>query len=429
MRLSSYIFLIVREFRRNRGRTLSVLISLVIASFFLLLALGLRNGILNGVFPELEKAFPEKILLVKPRTLSLAGLRLDTEKLSSDVVQKIREVPGVAFVSPQLTLAFPTRAITRIFGNIFSTDVVVIGVEKRIIERFLAPEEEFVYSPGKPVPALTSQYFLNIYNLGLSDSLGLPKFSSRSVIGRTFQLVLGETTLGNSFSTPKSRIVECKLVGFTSDISLIGLILPLEAVEDFNAWFWGNKEIPYSALRIGVTSLEQVDSVTNALKKMNLSVSSNVEELNRLRFNLRLVLVLVFLFVLSIAVVVGLNIINITASVYRENLTDLLLFRMLGATPFQFLFLISLQRLITGIVAGLLGSTAAFGTAKLLNSAIAKTFQNIPFIPETLFRIPFYWIFLMTVLILVVNLGVGLIFYAPAFRKHPAELFMKGTQI
>lgn len=404
-----------------------MLISLMIASFFLLLALGLRNGILNSVFPELEKAFPEKILLVKPRTVSLGGLQLTTERLDDAIVQKIKDLPGVAFVSPQLTLAFPSRAISRIFGNVFSTDVVVIGVERRIVEQFLARGEDFTYSPDKPVPALTSQYFLNIYNLGISDSLGLPKFNPHSVIGRTFQLVLGETTLGDSFSSLKSRMVECRLVGFTSDISLIGLILPLEAVKEFNDWFWGGKrEITYSALRVGVTGLDKVEPVTNALREMNLHVSSNVEELNRLRFNLRLVLTLVFLLVLSIALVVGLNIINITASVYRENLKDLLLFRILGLTPLRFLLLISLQRSITGIVAGLSGSLAAFGTAKLLNSAIASTFRNIPFVPEALFTIPTGWIFLMTFFILVVNIGIAVIFYLPSSRKPPSELFMKG---
>ena len=180
MKTTGYIFLLSREFRRNKGRTLTVIVSLFVASFFVLLAMGLRNGVIHGLIPEIERAFPEKMLLAKPRTLTLGGIRLDTETITPELLQKIRGVKGVSYVSPQISLVFPCRAVSQIFGNIFSTDVVVIGVEDRIVQPDVAPGRTFVYSPDKPIPVLTSQYFLNLYNLGLSDSLSLPKFNESS---------------------------------------------------------------------------------------------------------------------------------------------------------------------------------------------------------------------------------------------------------
>ncbi|MCX7765295.1 MAG: ABC transporter permease [Candidatus Sumerlaeia bacterium] len=418
MRLSGYIFLLVREFRRNKGRTISLIISIMIATFFIILAVGLRKGITFEVLPQLERAFPAKVLLVKPGVTSIAGIQLTTEKITPELIAKINKIPGVTFVSPQMTLAFPSRAISRIFGTEFSTDVVVIGIEKHIIADYLAQGKDFIYSPHQPVPALISQYFLNLYNLGISESLSLPKFEPNSVIGRKFQLVLGESTLGELLSTQKSQTIECELVGLTPDISLIGLVLPLAAVEHFNNWFWGKRLHTYSALRVGVDSLAHIEPVTTELQRLNLSVSTNLDELNRIRSNINLILLLVFLLVTSIMILTGLHLLTLSASLVREQQTEIALLQVLGLTPEEFVLFISLHRAVTALIAGLVGSALALLFSQVINQTIFNALQNLPFVPRHLFLIPFNWIFLMTLCLIMVNISITLIFYAPGLRRH-----------
>ncbi len=425
MKVTSYIFLLSREFKRNKGRTFSVVFSLFVASFFLLLAYGLLNGIGNHILPELEKAFPEKLLLARPKTLSLGGIRLDTVELTPDIGEKIKKIKGVEFVSPQITLSFPSRAISQIFGNLFSTDVVVIGVEERVVAPHISEEKDFIYMPGKPIPVLTSQYFLNLYNLGLSDSMSLPKFNASSAVGREFTLVLGESTLSD-IPTSKSRVVNCELIGFTPDISLIGLILPLESVVEFNKWFWGEgRKTEYSLLRVGVDSVDDIERVIEHLKALKLDVSSNVDELNRFRFNLRLVGILVLIFVSSIAVVALLNIVNTTTSIYRETTSEVALFRLLGFTSTRYFFFISGQRCITAFVGGIAGSLSAFLVAHFLNTTIARSFKDLPFIPQTLLDIPPLSIPVMVILAIVLHITITALIYMPSIQKVPAR-FLKG---
>lgn len=418
MKFSGYIFLLVREFRRNKGRTIILIVSLTIVAFFILMAAGLRRGITYEVLPQVERAFPAKVLLVKPGVASIAGIQLTTEKITPELIAKIVKIPGVNFVSPQLTLSFPSRAISQIFGSEFSTDVVVIGVEKHIVADYIAPGKDFTYSPSQPVPALISQYFLNLYNLGLAESFSLPKFDPNSVIGRKFQLVLGESTLGEILSTQKSQTIDCELVGLTPDISLIGLVLPLAAVEHFNQWFWGNKPPSYSALRVGVDSLASVESVTAELQRLNLSVSTNLDELTRIRSNINLIILLTFLLVCSIVIITGLNLLTISASLVREQQAEITLLQVLGLTPGEFFLFISLHRAFTAFTAGLIGSAFAFFLSQVINKAVFNALQNLPFIPRHLFLIPISWIFLMTLILIIINIIIALLFYAPGLRRH-----------
>jgi ABC-type lipoprotein release transport system permease subunit len=428
MRFGNHIFIMLRELRRNKGRTLSLVISLIIASFFLLLALGLWQGVRAGIIPKLEEAFPEKTLLVKPRQAAIGNMRLDTAKLTRETLDEIRSFSGVEFVSPQLTVAFPCRAISDIFGSTFSTDVVVIGVEERIIARYLPAGENFRYHKGEPIPTLISNYFINLFNLGLSDSLGMPKFDSNAILGKTFVLVLGESTLGETFTQKKVRAVECALTGLTPDLSLIGMVIPLEAVEEFNQWFWEDKlEEKYSLLRVGVEDVNQIESVAKRIENLDLTVESNVEELNRLRMNLKVVLILIFLFVASVTFLAGMNIINITLSVYRENIRDVVLLRLLGLPPRQLAIQIALHRAFIGFIGGMIGAYAAYGISIIVNRAVVETFRNLPFVPENLIMIPILWIFVLTGFTLLVNILIALMVHLPCFRNVPSTL-MKETQ-
>ncbi len=167
--------------------------------FFLALGLGASIGVWRGLRPALEKLFPERKLIVRPPALRLSLVKVETQRITDDTLERLRVLPGVGRVDPQMPATFPLHAEGK-FGPMpepIVTEIVVHGVPRDLVADSIPESESFEWTleEVRPCPVVVSSYFLDLYNLGISESNRLPKLNESALRGKTFTLVLGESVI------------------------------------------------------------------------------------------------------------------------------------------------------------------------------------------------------------------------------------------
>ncbi len=286
MKPRAWCFLVWRELAAHPGRALLLLFCVALSSMLAGLALHAIFYLRFEVRPHLLKLFPEERLVVRPGDLDIAFFKFETGKLSEPVRAEIEAMPDVAHVYPQMSADFPVMAEMRI-GRMdldYSSDVIIFGVPGELIASDLPKGTEFTYTSDRrgPVPVAVSAYFLDMYNMGLAESADLPKLSASAAIGREFDLTLGASSLGLA-GTETPRTIRAKIVGLTQNPMLVGLVVPLEAMKEWNATYKPNEPIVYSVLHVDMRDPEAVSHVRETLVKKGFRVSTASDNLERLR--------------------------------------------------------------------------------------------------------------------------------------------------
>jgi ABC-type lipoprotein release transport system permease subunit len=428
VQLASFLHLVKGYIFERRYRYATTIFAIAVAIAVLCIVTALGLGIVKVVIPEMEKMFPERILVAKPRTTDVSLMRLDVTAITDQTIQHIENVPGVERISPQLGLAFPVSAEGSIFGETIRTDVVVYGVKEWLVAQDVAPGETFRYSanPDDPVPVLISQFFLDIYNLGLAQSSGLPKFNPHALVGKRFRLFLGEYTLMAGGIPGKKREVTCKIIGLSHDLSLLGMTMPLRYVEEFNAWYLGNPVAHYTALHIFLRSLDDFDSVNKELNNLGLRVESNREMLNRYRSALRLAMLVLLTLGLSVLTIAMSNLANMVGLLMIERRGDIGLLKALGATRREILGVFLAEVCAITFVGGGLGGSGAIVLMLIGKARLENLLSQFAIVPSGIFYI--HWGIVLVGLAFAVILGglVALPIIRRASMRPASELLSEG---
>ena len=381
MKLSGYIFLTRRSLLRNPGRTLWRLFGMAVGTFFLSIALFGYFGVRKPILNELGRAFPEKRLVVKPKTLELGPLKMNRTKLNAVIIDQIKDLEGVENVYPIQPINFPVRAEGTIFGQQIMTDIVVNGAPPQLVENSIAPGEKFSgsdYTPEKPAPVVISRYFLDLYNFGIAQSNNLPKFNESTAIGREFDLVLGESTISGLVHTKKSRRIRCRVVGFTPDVSLFGIILPLEIVKVLNSWYHGRVILDYTLAHVDLQDVQDAGKVTASLQNLGLAVESHKELLDQFRFILNIISIVVIIFAVCLLIFTVVSFAQSESLSLMERKDELGLLHALGARRAVIMHLILGEKMLLGFCGGLIGVGVLLSCWLVFKSRFGEAAGNIP---------------------------------------------------
>ncbi len=366
MRLESYILLMGRSFRSAWARSFFAVAGVAVGAAVWVGAWALVWTARHYVAPRIEAVFPANRLVVKPRPIDIALIRMGPKRISGDQARDIEALPGVASVYRQQAITFPLMATLSILGQSIQTDAIVNGVDPELVREGLADGYAFAYSdaPDALVPVMASRYFLDMYNLGYAESQGLPRVNQAAVVGRTFQLDLGESfSIG---SQSRSRTVTCQIVGLTDNISLIGLVVPLKYAETWNEWYHGQPATEYGALHVATASAEDYQSVRTALTERGFLVEGHQETLEQIQWGLAVVTwgslfgggLVVFL--------AGLNVWNTFTLMMMQQRRSIGVMRAVGATPGLVLGLYGAQLAVLIALGCLIGGGgAAWGIAAM----------------------------------------------------------------
>ncbi len=374
-RFGDFCYLVGLGIRERWGRVFLTATALAFAVAISTIALVYGWGGLRQAISRAEAAFPKGLLTVRPRTLDVVAFRFNATVLSDKEVRAIEQLPGVEFVAPQLSLKMPLRAEGEIMGQTATTDIVVVGIEPRLIKSDVEPGYTFDYDSqtSLPIPCVVPRFFIDMYNLAYADSLGLPKISESYPIGKQFNLIIGETYLWGGTGA-KAITLPGRIVGLTSQSPLmVGLIIPLGHAKALNEWYQGRAQTAYSAAHVKLADLSSYDAVTSAIMAMGLSVENPGETLEKFILVARVGMFGVGLFCVLVSVVAAVGIFNTYSLAMMLRRGELVVLRAVGATRSYVFRLLLADSFVVGLFAGVL----AGGLCDLLRWGIQSAMQTL----------------------------------------------------
>ncbi len=427
MSISNFLHLVHRNIRMRRIRMLSARLGIGLAVFFLALGLGASLGIWRGLQPALEKLFPERKLIVRPPAVDVAMLRVQTLKITGATLKQFRDLEGVARVDPQMPVKFPVHAEGTIgpLQDSLATEIVIHGVPRSLVAESLPEDESFewTFKDTRPCPVVVSSYFLDLYNLGLSESIHLPKLNEGALLGRTFELVLGESVVVMGAGTGKTRRVECAVAGFTRDPNLTGVAAPLSAVRAFNEWYYGDEYQPvFTIVQIETQSVADLERVQSSIESMGYLVSVPGEAFERWRWAMRGGFALVLALGLGVLLIALGNVANTFALVMTERREEIGLLQALGATKRTVRRLYLAEVAWIGVTASVVGGILAALLAWIASEFLERWTAGLATV-ETLSVVPRPLVLAAIILaVLALSLGVTWPVVTRATHRPPAQL-------
>jgi hypothetical protein len=351
--------------------------------------------------------------------------------IAEQTAKQLSQLPSVRKVFPKLRFAFPcsARGGAELFGQDLGTsEMIGDGVEPALVQGdvkapwkfedpFEAPgpscmgdsdctqpaycERNTEAPAGKcvePVPALVSQYLVEIFNRGIAPAHGLPPVGE-SILSRTqgltFSIRLGESILGRGrHGTP--RTVRARIVGVSPRAIDLGITLPLNTVRRWNREFAGEGAASsYSSLLVESGSASGTARVIAASARLGLVPhDTRARDISVLVDGVMALLTLVALVIL---VVSASNIAYTFRSLLQERRGEIGLYRAVGATRLDVLLWLMTLAAVVGVIGGVSGVVLGRVAALAADTVAASRLPDFPFKPDSFFAFP-AWLVLGSVL-------------------------------
>jgi len=437
---------IAANIRRSRNHFLLASIGIVVGiatfTFFIALAQGVRAVVLGKIFPLDQLEVMPKSLDVAIGPLALGTSTFGGDVINDEKVAEIEALPGVETVYPKMRLTVPSIALggEELIGADLRSEIVADGIEPLLVTADVASGFEFRdfdAEPGTPteaveckndadcekrmycgrpagtrwerkdddddvgkvaagtpkvcrhyVPIIASDHVVELYNGALRRAHGFPKLVPESVVGFTFDLVIGSSMVGAS---NKDHIVREKgmLVGFSRKAIALGLTIPVGYVKRLNVDFGSPADAQrYHSVIVMVPSKDDVASVAKGVADLNLVVADTGAEQAAL-----LIAIFTLIFALVSAVIVGIaavNIMHVFFMLVYERQHEIGIMRAVGANRGDIIRIIMGEAATLGLLAGSAGVALAFGASFGFDWISASYVPDFPYKPETYFEFPWW---------------------------------------
>ncbi len=428
MRFQSWIWLTRRDLRSEKFRLLLVLFCLATAGFFNALALHAFFYLAFDVREEVELLFPENRVILKPGGAAMFFLRVDTHVLTDETLAELESITAVEKVYPQLSSNFPVSALISqsMLDVYFETEVILYGVPPEFVESDLnIPVEDFRLEPGKPVPSLLSSFFYDAFNMGFAQGMGLPKVNPNSVMGMEFQLVLGESVMGLAPARTGSRYQMAELSGFTSNPSLMGLTVPIEAMKAWSAELSPGKPLNYSRVHVDLKPGSDPFAFQSEWKAKGFEVEVLREDLERYRSWILGAQTLLFGIISLILLLSGVGIFTVLGQFFQNRQAAWGLHRAMGLSRKGVLYLGMFEIMLVIILTSLIVFLMYFGMLQIFRGQFAEVLAGLTLTPGNPFNVKLVTIGALLGLIVFQILIPGFIFLLPILRRKPVELLLE----
>ncbi|MCX7016138.1 MAG: ABC transporter permease [Candidatus Sumerlaeota bacterium] len=393
MRIGQRLLLISRNVRHRPGRAVFACLGVGVGMAIFLVALSVGWGVQFRILKRLRESMPERILTARRGHVDLGPLRLDTGLITPADVDRIRALPDVESVWPQVPIRFPLHAEGDLMGVELSTDLVIYGIDPALARGDVAEGKSFAYDPrpGATAPVIVSRFLLDLYNLGYAEANHLPKLSDHAAIGRHFDLVLGQSTVREMGDMANARRLPCEVVGLTGNPSLFGVAMPADWVMALNREFAPQAAPQFNAVHIRLKDVEGLERVEQALTQMNLQPDSQRELVRRLQFFLRILLAVLLVFGALVLIVAFSNVVNTFSLVLLERRFEIGLLRAVGATRGSVMALFLAEAGLLGAAGGAFGALAAFAMASGANWLSRSFLPPLSILPPNQRMLVFNW--------------------------------------
>ncbi|MCX7624590.1 MAG: hypothetical protein N2Z21_00010 [Candidatus Sumerlaeaceae bacterium] len=375
----NFLYLLFLGLRERWARSVLIISAVSVATLVNILTFVHGFGVIRQSVRHAEQLFPRGLLTVRPKALDFMAFKFNATVLDDRAVETIARLNGVEFVAPQVSLKMPLRAEGDIMGQSAVSDVVVVGIDPKLVEADVEPGYRFAYddATSQPIPCIVPRFFLDMYNLAYADSLGLPKISERYPIGKTFSLVVGETYLLGGASGKSARF-ECRIVGLTRQTALmVGVLIPLEHAKALNRWYHGRAANEYNLLHVKLGDLNKHDDVTSAIRSLGFQTESKDEALENFLFVVSMTRLALGGFGVLIALVAMVAVFNTSSLSLMVRREELYVLYAVGGTPRYLRSLLLWEAFLTGALGGLIAGCVAQAIVEAVNSRLAIILAEI----------------------------------------------------
>lgn len=416
MRFTNFSYIVTGNLVEKKWRTFFAVFVIAFAVVVALAVTSISTGLLRGLQQRAADLFPPTVIMVKPKTVSLAMLAFNTAVIDQAAVDKIKDMPGVSKVEPQLSLRVPLRMEVEIAGQYAVTDAVVIGVDPDTLKANVRKGTTFAYdaATSQPIPCVVPRLLLDMYNLAYADSIGFPKINEDFLIGKHFTMVLGQTYLAGGTGGKETKLL-CQVVGLVSDASLVpGVYVPMEYAREINRWYSGNNDQPYTALRILIDSPSRVDDVTAKLSGMGFMAEGNRWAYDSISAAIWISSLLLYGFAVIILIVTTFSILNLFSLIMAHRTGEMRLMMAVGATRRLLRWLYFAEALGIALAGTVIGGAVAFfalrGIEKVARGRLEDMhLENLSIIPDRIFAFDFLPVAGVILIILIVSVAAPLV--------------------
>ncbi len=423
-----YYKLALNNLKSQKSRTILTLIGIAIGAASLLGIIAFSNGIKNAVIDTISRRGPLTQITVEPPSReggflkSLATINSNQDKITPQTISKIKQIPHVANVYPQLNYDNISSLRVNIWDQSFQTDTMIFGLPFEFIKEDLEASPAYQQdwqNPAEPYPALVSRNIINLYNLTVAPSNSLPSFSEQDIIGLEFTLLPGQSTF---FPTISEDIpsVKARIAGFSDKVDLIGVTLPLEAIRTFNSQI-GRSSENYLKVFVDVDDPKNVEAVTAKIESMDLNAKSTKLEIQVFENNFRIVTVGLGLISAIILLVSGLMIANTYYSSVNERKKEIGLFRALGASRGDIQRIFLAEASLLGMIGGITGVVFAWLGGFIVDAIALSAFPDVTTKPETLLSYDYVTIAGIIVFTIILSVIFAFLPSTVAARMEPLK--------
>jgi hypothetical protein len=438
-----------RHWRHVGAGGLGIAMSIAALVFFFALGLGVRNVLLDEVFPI------DRIEVHRPGTdLNLLALKLELGKDTIDdaTVAELEKISGVAAVYPKMRLLMPAVASggESLIGAGMQTELVADGIDPALVaetvgETFhdpaVAPSRigfpcgenqpcpegtecvgATAFARGEcrePIPVIVSEHMVELYNGAFRRAYRLPKVNPDALLGLGLDVSFGASSL-----RPTGRRVvrdRLTLVGFSDAAIPLGITMPLGFVRRLNHELGprGAAEDFHSAV-LAIDPANAAAEVIEAVEEMGLKVrDGGARRAAALMAVLLTVVGLVGAVVLTIS---ALHVTHVFALLVMIRRREIGVMRAVGASRGDVRLLLLAEAAVAGAAAGTAGILASRLIAWIADRALASAAPDLPFRPESFFSFE-PWLVAVALSLAVLSCVLGAL--APSIRAtnlDPAEV-------
>ncbi len=273
-KISNLYFLKKKRFKFQVFFIYSILFILL---FFSVVFTGTFYRTLKTIFTTKDNNY----ITVIPKSMDISFFKIETPsifgkgKLSEKDVNYMNGLKDNIIVSPTFTLNAPSNLSGDFFEMRYGTDLSIFGDDNAFVKFEKILKKKLISNNNlKIVPAIISSKLLEIYNLSFAPANDLPKLSEKIIIGRKFDLVIGQ----NSFKKDgKSYRFKIKIIGLSDRVEFLGVTIPKAIMSKLAKKI--NSDLSISNIKIEAENSAELVNVTSLLEKKGYKIRENENEL------------------------------------------------------------------------------------------------------------------------------------------------------
>jgi len=380
--------------KRTKIRSILTASTIIIGITSLFLILTLNAGLKKAVFTTAKQKNPLNQITVYPpasnNIISSVIGAIKNKKINNQSIEEIKKLPHVENIYLETAYIKPSTLEIPIFGRTLQTDSMVFGVPYEFIQEDIKNKEAWT-NPKSPYPAIISRKLLDIYNLSVAQTQGIPEITQDLIIGREIDVFLGHSSFFESPSAKKKATnIKVKVIGLSNKTNIVGITLPLKTVNSLNHKKDPSHKNQYINAYVIADSPQNVDQIAKTIEeKLKLETKYLQKTYSQIKSNFTYLTIGLGLISFIILCVSALSITNSFFTNINERVNEIGILRALGASKKVIKKLFLTEAALLGTISGILGVTVGTLLIPLINSATLSILPDISTKPDSIFFIDY----------------------------------------